>query len=160
MQNSLRRSKIQPRENLRGILGRLKKQKKRIVFTNGCFDLLHPGHVRAFEKAKSLGDILVVALNSDASLKRLKGPKRPLVPQNARAQVLAALETVDYVTFFGENTPAELISELRPDVLVKGGDYKLNEIAGREYVKKVVRVPLVKGYSTSALIKKIVERYK
>ena len=151
--------KIQPRETLRRILGRLKKQKKKIVFTNGCFDILHLGHVKAFERAKAFGDVLVVAINSDASLKKLKGPKRPLVPQQARAQVLAALESVDYVTVFGEDTPAKIIAELRPDVLAKCGDYKLSEIVGRESVTKTVRIPLVKGYSTSALIKKIVERY-
>lgn len=154
------RRKIQPRENLRRIVSRLKNQKKRIVFTNGCFDLIHPGHIRTFEKAKSLGDVLIVALNTDASLRKLKGPKRPLVPQQARAQVLAALEAVDFVTFFGEDTPAEIITELKPDVLVKGGDYSLDEIVGRESVKKVVRVPLVKGFSTTSLIKRIVERYK
>ena len=153
------RKKIQPRENLRRILDRLKKQKKTIVFTNGCFDILHLGHVKAFERAKALGDVLVVAINSDASLKKLKGPKRPLVPQFARAQVLAALEPVDFVTIFGEQTPAGIIAELGPDVLAKGGDYKLSEIVGRESVKRTVRIPLVKGYSTSALIKKIIERY-
>jgi D-beta-D-heptose 7-phosphate kinase/D-beta-D-heptose 1-phosphate adenosyltransferase len=155
--NALR--KIQPGGNLRRILDRLKKKNKKIVFTNGCFDILHLGHVKAFERAKAYGDILVVAINSDASLKKLKGPKRPLVSQNARAQVLAALESVDYVTVFGEQTPAKIIAELRPDVLAKGGDYKLCEIVGREDAKKTVRIPLVKGYSTSALIKKIVQRY-
>lgn len=153
------RRKVQPRANLRRILNRLKNQKKKIVFTNGCFDIIHPGHIATFEKAKSLGDVVVVAINSDASLKKLKGPKRPLVAQEARAAVLAALEAVDFVTFFGEPTPAEIISELRPDVLVKGGDYRLNQIVGRECVKKVVRVPLVKGYSTTNLIERIVERY-
>jgi D-beta-D-heptose 7-phosphate kinase/D-beta-D-heptose 1-phosphate adenosyltransferase len=153
------RKKIQPRENLRRILNRLKKRKKTIVFTNGCFDILHLGHVKAFERAKALGDVLVVAINSDASLKKLKGPKRPLVPQLARAQVLAALESVDYITIFGEQTPAKVIAELRPDVLAKGGDYKLSEIVGSENVKRTVRIPLVKGYSTSGLIKKIIKRY-
>ena len=158
--SKISRQKVQPRANLRRILNRLKNQNKKIVFTNGCFDLIHPGHIATFEKAKSLGDIVVVAINSDASLKKLKGPKRPLVPQAARAAVLAALESVDFVTFFGEQTPAKIISELRPDILVKGGDYQLNQIVGREFVKKVVRVPLVKGYSTTNLINKIVKLYK
>jgi rfaE bifunctional protein nucleotidyltransferase chain/domain len=153
------RKKIQPRGALRRILGRLKKQGKTIVFTNGCFDLLHPGHVESFRRAKALGDVLVVAINSDKSLRKLKGPKRPLVPQAGRAKVLAALGSVDFVTVFGEQTPAKILSELRPEVLAKGGDYKLREIAGREFVKKTVRIPLVKGYSTSGLIKKIVQRY-
>ncbi len=152
-------SKIQPRGNLRGILGRLKKQHKTVVFTNGCFDIIHAGHVSAFERAKSLGDVLVVAINSDASMRRLKGPGRPLVPQLARARVIAALESVDYVTVFGEPTPAELLGELRPDILVKGGDYSMSEIVGRQFVKKTVRVPLVKGFSTCGLINKIVSRY-
>jgi D-beta-D-heptose 7-phosphate kinase/D-beta-D-heptose 1-phosphate adenosyltransferase len=137
----------------------LKKKKKTIVFTNGCFDLVHLGHVRLFQKAKTYGDILVVAINSDASLKRLKGPQRPLVPQVNRLQVLAALEVIDFVTVFDEDTPHEVISELRPDILVKGGDYKLNEIVGRDLVKKVVRFPIVPGQSTTALIKKIVTVY-
>lgn len=151
--------KIQSRDSLHRILSQLKKKKKKIVFTNGCFDLLHLGHVLLFEKAKSFGDILVVALNSDASLKKLKGPSRPLVKQSDRARVLAALSAVDYVTVFGEDTPEEILKELTPDVLIKGGDYKLSEIVGREYVKKVVRFPVVEGRSTTSLIKKIVERY-
>lgn len=151
--------KIQPRGTLRRILGRLKKQGKRIVFTNGCFDVIHPGHVESFRRAKALGDVLVVGINSDRSLRKLKGPKRPLIPEKGRAKVLAALADIDFVTVFGERTPAELLSELRPDVLVKGGDYKLEDIAGREYARKTVRIPLVKGYSTSGLIKTIVQRY-
>ena len=140
-------------------MSRLQKQKKKVVFTNGCFDLLHVGHVRLFQKARSLGDVLVVAINSDASLRRLKGPSRPLVNQAMRSEVLAALESIDFVTVFDEDTPAELISELRPDILIKGGDYKLEEIVGRESVKKVVRFPLVSGYSTTTLINTIVQRY-
>lgn len=152
-------SKITTRAALRRILSKLKKQNKTIVFTNGCFDLLHLGHVRLFQTAKSLGDVLVVAINSDKSLKRLKGPNRPLVGQKARAQFLSALEPIDFVTIFGEDTPKEILRELEPDILVKGGDYKTSEIVGREYVKKVVRFPILKGQSTTGLIKKIVERY-
>jgi D-beta-D-heptose 7-phosphate kinase/D-beta-D-heptose 1-phosphate adenosyltransferase len=144
---------------LKKTIAQLKKQHRKIVFTNGCFDLLHLGHVELFQKAKTYGDILVVAINSDASLKRLKGPGRPLVSQENRSKVLAALEAVDFVTVFDEDTPYEVIAALLPDVLVKGGDYKLNEIVGREFVKKVVRFPIVEGNSTTALIKKIVKNY-
>jgi D-beta-D-heptose 7-phosphate kinase/D-beta-D-heptose 1-phosphate adenosyltransferase len=151
--------KLRGRKSLKQLLLKLKKSGKKIVFTNGCFDIIHAGHVKLFEKAKSLGDILIVGINSDASLKRLKGPKRPLVPQAERAYVISALKAVDFVAVFGEDTPAEIIKELGPDILVKGGDYKIDEIVGRQYVKKVVRVPLLKGHSTSGLIKKIAERY-
>jgi len=154
-----RNNKIVARAALTGIIASLRAGHKKIVFTNGCFDLLHLGHVQLFEKAKSLGDVLVVAVNSDSSLRRLKGPKRPLVRQADRCNVLAALESVDFVTVFGEDTPENIIRELKPDVLVKGGDYNINQIVGRQYVRKVVRFPIVKGRSTSALIKKIVESY-
>jgi rfaE bifunctional protein nucleotidyltransferase chain/domain len=152
-------SKIQFRAALHKILDALKKRKKTIVFTNGCFDILHAGHVKSFETARSRGDVLVVAINTDASVRRLKGSKRPIVDENNRAKLLAGLASVDFVTFFDEDTPEELIKELRPDILVKGGDYKLDEIAGRQYVKKVVRVPLVKGISTTKIIEKIVRAY-
>lgn len=137
----------------------LKTKNKKIVFTNGCFDLIHIGHVSLFQKAKTLGDVLIVAINSDKSLAKLKGPKRPLVPQNDRTKLLAAITAIDYVVIFNEQTPYELLKKLRPDVLVKGGDYKKEDIVGREFVKKVYRYPLVKGKSTSNLIKLIVERY-
>lgn len=159
MRKDMSLSKIQSRPALAKIVRALQKQGKKVVFTNGCFDLVHIGHIRLFKKARTYGDALIVAINSDASLKCLKGPKRPLVPQAKRAEVLAALEAVSYVVVFGEQTPAEIIRELLPDVLVKGGDYKLNEIVGREHVKRVVRFPVVAGNSTSALIKTIVERY-
>ncbi|MCI0404179.1 MAG: D-glycero-beta-D-manno-heptose 1-phosphate adenylyltransferase [Acidobacteria bacterium] len=136
-----------------------KEQRQRVVFTNGCFDLLHPGHVRLLEQARKLGDVLVVGLNSDASVRRLKGEARPLMAEAGRAEVLAALECVDAVTFFEEETPRELIAALRPDVLVKGGDWAPEQIVGREEVEaaggRVVVVPYVEGYSTSALIEKI-----
>jgi len=151
--------KIYGRKALAGIVAKLKRKGKTIVFTNGCFDIIHAGHIKLFEKARAQGDALIVAINSDKSLKGLKGPKRPLVTEKLRAYVIAALESVDFVTVFGEQTPAELLSELKPDVLVKGGDYKLSEIVGREYVNKVVRIPLVKGLSTTALINKIVKLY-
>jgi rfaE bifunctional protein nucleotidyltransferase chain/domain len=151
--------KIVSRRALAAIVRKLQKSGKTVVFTNGCFDLIHSGHITLFEKARAQGDALIVAINSDSSLKGLKGPRRPLVPQGKRAYVIAALESVDFVTVFNERTPAELVKALRPDILVKGGDYKIEEIVGREHVKKVVRVPLVKGQSTSELIRLIASRY-
>ena len=138
---------------------KLKKQGKKIVFTNGCFDLIHIGHVSLFQKAKTLGDILIVAINSDKSLAGLKGPKRPLVGQKDRVKLLSAIDVIDYVIIFSEQTPYNVLKKLEPDVLVKGGDYKIEDIIGREFVKKVYRYPLVKGKSTSNLISLIVERY-
>src|ERR1051326_5239282 len=144
---------------LAGRLAKAKKYGKTIVFTNGVYDLVHAGHVTLLEKSKHLGDILVVGLNSDASVKRLKGPMRPLVSQTDRSRVVAALSAVDFVTLFNEDTPYELIGKLKPDILVKGGDYDHNQIVGRGLVKKVVRIPLVKGRSTTNLIAKIVKAY-
>jgi len=136
-----------------------KDNRRRVVFTNGCFDLLHPGHLRLLEQARALGDVLVVGLNSDRSLGELKGPGRPLVAERERAEVLAALEAVDAITIFDQPTPRELVAALAPDILVKGGDWGENEIVGREEVEaaggRVVRLPLVEGYSTSQLIAKI-----
>ena len=137
----------------------LKRQGKRVVFTNGCFDLLHPGHTRYLAEARRLGDALVVAINSDGSVRRLKGPGRPVVPENERAEVVAALRVVDFVTIFDDLTPREVIARMRPQVLVKGADWGPNEIVGREEVEaeggRVVSVPVAGGYSTSALIEKI-----
>ncbi len=151
--------KILSRKKLRGILRALKATGKKVVFTNGCFDIIHAGHVRYLRKARSLGDILVIGMNSDRSVRRLKGSGRPLVREADRAELLAALEMVDYVTIFGEDTPAALIGELKPDVLAKGGDYGLKEVVGRETVEasggRVVIVPFVRGRSTTGLIKKI-----
>lgn len=135
---------------------RLKAAGKKLVFTNGCFDILHLGHARYLRAARDLGDALVVGLNSDASVRRLKGKGRPLVPEADRAEMLAALETVDYVTVFGEDTPAELVAELLPAIIVKGGDYRPEEVAGGTTVVaaggRVVIVPLVEGRSTTGLI--------
>jgi D-beta-D-heptose 7-phosphate kinase/D-beta-D-heptose 1-phosphate adenosyltransferase len=147
------------RKEMKSEVARLQKAGKKVVFTNGCFDLLHLGHVSLFKKAKSMGDILVVAINSDKSLRCLKGPKRPFVGENDRAKFLLSLKPVDYVIVFNEHTPKEILSEIRPDILVKGGDYKLSEIMGREFVKKVYRFPFVKGKSTTNLINLILERY-
>lgn len=136
-----------------------KDNRRRVVFTNGCFDLLHPGHIRLLEQARALGDALVVGLNSDASVRRLKGNGRPLVAEGERAEVLAALAAVDAVTIFAESTPRELVAALLPDVLVKGGDWGPDQIVGREEVEaaggRVVVVPYLEGYSTSALIARI-----
>ena len=132
---------------------------KTIVFTNGCFDLLHKGHISYLNKAKELGDLLVLGCNSDASVKRIKGRNRPLVKEKDRAFHLANLKAVDYVCLFSESTPGRLIRILSPDVLVKGGDYKKSEIAGAKDVERrgglVAVIPFIKGYSTTNLIKKI-----
>jgi len=145
------------RETLSARFGR--PRDRRVVFTNGCFDVLHPGHVEHLAEAKALGDVLVVGLNSDSSVQRLKGAGRPLVAEADRAAMLAALRSVDAVTLFDEDTPLELISTLLPDVLVKGGDYDLNGIVGREVVEKAggeVRVlPFVEGYSTTGLLDRL-----
>jgi D-glycero-beta-D-manno-heptose 1-phosphate adenylyltransferase len=128
---------------------------KMVVFTNGCYDLLHPGHIRLLEKARSLGDILILALNSDVSIRRLKGPTRPLICQAERATLAAALEAVDSVTFFDEDTPRELIAAVLPDILVKGADWA-HWIAGREEVEaaggKVMALSLEPGYSTTGIV--------
>lgn len=141
--------------------GREKRNGRRVVFTNGCFDLLHPGHVRCLEQARSLGDALIVGLNSDASVRELKGEGRPLLPELERAEILAAMECVDAVVIFHELTPREIISRLLPDVLVKGGDWPGNQIVGREEVEaaggRVVSALVVPGYSTTDILTKIRE---
>ena len=145
----------------RGALGRFRARngRERIVFTNGCFDILHRGHVELLRRAKSYGDVLVVGLNSDASVRRLKGRRRPLVGEKDRAFVLAALEAVDRVVIFDEDTPLETIRALEPDVLVKGAEYGKGQIVGADIVEgrggRVVRVPMKKGFSTSLLIEKL-----
>ena len=131
-----------------------------IVFTNGCFDLLHVGHVTYLEKAKALGKHLIIGLNSDKSVKKLKGPTRPLVHEIDRARVLASLGCVDAVVLFGQDTPTELVKLIRPDILVKGGDYKASEVAGRQYAKKVEIIKFEKGYSTTGVVNKIVKLVK
>lgn len=132
---------------------------KKIVFTNGCFDILHRGHVEYLAKAAELGDFLVIGMNTDASVQKLKGPGRPVNNEHARADVLAAIGFVDAVILFDEETPYELIKKVKPDVLVKGSDYEVSDIAGHDIVESyggnVVTIPLVDGYSTSAIIEKI-----
>ena len=139
--------------------GREKRNGKKVVFTNGCFDLLHPGHVRSLEKARSLGDVLIVGINSDESVRALKGEGRPVIPAQERAEILANLECVDAVLIFDELTPQKVVAALVPDVLVKGGDWPGNQIVGREEVEaaggKVVLVDVVPGYSTTEILKKI-----
>ncbi|MGH9675724.1 MAG: D-glycero-beta-D-manno-heptose 1-phosphate adenylyltransferase [Candidatus Acidiferrum sp.] len=141
--------------------GREKRNGRRVVFTNGCFDLLHPGHIRSLQQARQLGDALIVGLNSDASVRQLKGEGRPVIAERERAEILAALECVDAVVIFEELTPRETIAKLLPDVLVKGGDWPGDQIVGREEVEaaggRVVSVPVVAGYSTSEILRKIRE---
>jgi D-beta-D-heptose 7-phosphate kinase/D-beta-D-heptose 1-phosphate adenosyltransferase len=140
---------------------RLGREGLSLVFTNGCFDLLHPGHVRYLKQARALGDALVVALNSDASVRALKGANRPILNQHERAEVIAALESVDYVMVFDEQTPRDLIAALIPDVLVKGGDWQIDQIVGRDEVEaaggKVLALPFVEGLSTTDIIGRILE---
>ena len=158
------REKIKKRDDLQRIIQDLKANGKRIIFTNGCFDLLHIGHVRYLEEAKSLGDILVVGVNSDASVRSLKGPSRPILPEAERAEILSGLGCVDYVTIFDEPTPFNLISLLLPHILVNGGDWTKEETVGWETVERtggeVVILSFVEGASTSHLIETILKRFQ
>ncbi len=150
-------------DQLRTERERLRQAGRRVVFTNGCFDLIHPGHVNYLRQARRLGDALIVALNSDRSVRELKGERRPILNQDERAEVIAAFECVDYVTIFDEPTPREIIAALLPDVLVKGGDWGVDQIVGREEVEaaggKVPSLPFIEGCSTSDVIERIVRRY-
>lgn len=143
---------------------RLRRAGRRLVFTNGCFDLLHPGHIRYLRQARALGDALVVALNSDRSVRALKGDGRPILREQERAEVMAALECVDYVTVFDEETPRELIAALLPDVLVKGGDWTIDTIVGREEVEasggEVKSLAFIEGVSTTDIIRRILSTAK
>ncbi|OLE50722.1 MAG: hypothetical protein AUG51_26590 [Acidobacteria bacterium 13_1_20CM_3_53_8] len=151
--------KILSAENLRRERERFRAEGKRLVFTNGCFDILHVGHVRYLQAARELGDLLLVAINSDRTVRELKGEGRPVMNEAERAEILAALSAVDYVTVFDDVSPRKLIAELLPDVLVKGGDYALDEIHGREEVEeaggKVISLPFIEGASTSGIIERI-----
>ena len=153
------RSKIRDRRELKGTLQRLRAEGQRVVFTNGCFDLLHPGHVRYLEKARRLGDALVVAVNSDASVRRLKGAGRPVLEVRDRCETLGGLASVDFVTVFEEDTPLEIIRELAPDVLVKGGDWAKDQIVGRSFVEgsggQVISIEFEEGFSTTDLVERI-----
>lgn len=154
-------NKIYPRAELKAVIDRLKREGKKIIFTNGCFDILHAGHTRYLSEARKLGDVLVLALNSDRSVRTLKGETRPIVPEAERAEVLAALSSVDYVTVFDESTPLELIEFLRPDVIVKGGDWAEKDIVGADAVRtwggRVAVMPEVEGASTTNIIEKVLQ---
>ena len=156
--------KIKTQDELKPILDKLKKEGKKVVFTNGCFDILHVGHIRYLKEAKGYGDILIVAVNSDLSVKSIKGDKRPIVSQSERAEVVAALEMVDYVTMFDEDTPYNIIKKLQPDVLIKGGDWTIDKIVGRDIVEarggKVIAIPFIEGASTTGIVERVLEKYR
>ncbi len=156
-------SKIIPRSEITALVESLKAQEKKIVFTNGCFDLLHAGHVRYLTEARAQGDCLIVGLNTDRSVNRIKDPHRPLIPEDQRAEVLAAMTCVSWVVLFEEPDPLRLIEAIKPDVLVKGADWSEDEIVGadlvRSYGGRVFRVEMVGGISTTEIIRRILERY-
>jgi D-beta-D-heptose 7-phosphate kinase/D-beta-D-heptose 1-phosphate adenosyltransferase len=158
------KKKIKERKELLRIIKNLKAKGKQIVFTNGCFDVLHLGHVRYLEEAKALGDVLVVGVNSDSSVRKLKGPKRPILPEQERTEILSGLGCVDYITIFNEADPLKLITSLKPNLLVKGGDWTREQIVGREVVERsggeLVIIPFVKGASTSNVIDTILKRFQ
>ncbi len=151
-------SKIISQERLSDLMRLLSERQSRIVFTNGCFDILHRGHVTYLEQAKAKGDILILGLNSDSSVRRLKGEKRPINDEISRATVMAALGSVDYVVIFVEDTPLNVIKAIRPDILVKGGDYAIEDIVGREWAKECITIPFVEGFSTTSTIEKLAEQ--
>ena len=157
-------NKILNLDDLKSEIYKWRENNEKIVFTNGCFDLIHVGHIEYLAKASDLGNKLIIGLNTDDSVKKLKGENRPILDQQARAETLAALFFVDAVIFFDEDTPYQLIKALQPDILVKGGDYKTNDIVGADIVKNyggvVETIPLVQGYSTSNIIDKIINLYK
>jgi len=139
---------------LKSTVYRVKAEGKKIVFTNGCFDIIHIGHIRSLKKAKKLGDILVVGLNSDRSVSLIK-PQRPIIPQDQRAEILASLDMIDYVSLFDEETPYELIKLIQPDVLVKGGDWEKEDVVGADIAKETHSIPYIQGISTTEIIEKI-----
>lgn len=155
---------ILSREELKKVRAQLRTEKKKVVFTNGCFDLIHSGHVDYLIKSKQLGDVLIVGLNTDESVRRIKGAKRPILKQDERAFIISNLKPVDYVTFFDEDTPAEIIADLIPDILVKGADWSLDKIVGRDVVEanggEVKTIEFVNDQSTSKIIQTILSRYK
>ena len=152
------KSKIKGAKNLVKTLSALRSKGKRIVFTNGCFDILHVGHVDYLSKARRLGDVLIVGLNSDSSVKKIKGKDRPINKESDRAKVLSSLYFVDYITSFNETTPENLIKKVKPDILVKGGDWKIEDMVGGSFVRsyggKIKRIPFVKEYSTTSIIER------
>ncbi|HOK56043.1 MAG TPA: D-glycero-beta-D-manno-heptose 1-phosphate adenylyltransferase [bacterium] len=156
--------KIKTLKEIKKISERLKKEGKTIVFTNGCFDIIHPGHIKILKKAKSMGDVLIVGLNSDKSIKKIKGEKRPIIDQRGRCEIMSSFWMVDYIVLFEEKTPEKLIKSILPNFIVKGSDYREEEVIGRDIIEKyggkVVIVPLNKKYSTTNLIRKINENFK
>lgn len=162
--NRQQEGKIYSRTDLATLLEIQRARGKKIVFTNGCFDLLHAGHVKYLQQARNLGDLLVLGLNSDSSIRRLKGEKRPLLDETERAQILAALDCIDYLTIFSEDTPLELLQAVRPDILVKGGDYAPDEVVGKELVEnyggRIELIQFVDGKSTTNIIDKVLSRYR
>jgi rfaE bifunctional protein nucleotidyltransferase chain/domain len=157
------KNKIISRPQIIGLIADLKKKGQKIIFTNGCFDLIHVGHIRYLQEARTFGSCLVIGLNSDQSIRRIKDPARPLILEEQRAEVLAALECVDYVVLFDEDDPFQLIKEVRPDVLVKGADWSMDKIIGADLVSsyggEVRRIELVPSISTSEIINRIISRY-
>ena len=151
-------------EEIKSIRKKLREENKKVVFTNGCFDLIHAGHVDYMTKAKELGDVLIVGLNSDSSVKRIKGDKRPILNEEERAFIISSLKPVDYVVLFDEDTPANLIAEIIPDILVKGADWSIKNIVGRDVVEanggEVKTIRFVNDQSTSKIIKYILDKYK
>ena len=147
--------KIKNLKDLETVISRLKRKGKKIVFTNGCFDVLHLGHLKILSEARKKGDVLIVGLNSDSSIRKIKSSNRPILTQKTRAKLLANMIGVDYVVIFNEATPYNLIKRIKPDILVKGGDWKKEEIVGNKLVKKVYRVKLYSGHSTTRIINKI-----
>lgn len=137
------------------IIDKLKNESKIIVFTNGVFDIIHPGHIELLKSARSFGDFLILALNSDSSVKKIKGNKRPIFSLEERIKILSSIIYVDLIVSFEEETPYEVIKFLKPDILVKGGDYKIEDVVGREFVKEVKIVPYLQGYSTTKIIERI-----
>ncbi len=152
--------KIITRPEAKKIVRSLNAENKSVVFTNGCFDILHVGHLELLEKAKSFGDVLIVGMNSDSSVKQIKGQDRPILTEQDRARLLAAIEMVDYVVLFDEETPFELLRQIKPNVLVKGEDYKPDEIVGRDIVDEVKIIPFVRGKSTTNIIDTILSKLK
>ncbi|MCD6539443.1 MAG: D-glycero-beta-D-manno-heptose 1-phosphate adenylyltransferase [Candidatus Omnitrophica bacterium] len=157
-------SKVIKVSKLAHLVKTLKKKKKKIVFTNGCFDLIHPGHIKLLSSAKKQGEVLILGLNSDSSIRKIKGEKRPILKEKERIEILSAITYIDYIVVFKEETPFKLVKIIKPDVLVKGGDWEEKDIVGADLVKKqggkIVRIRLKKGYSTTTLIEKIKKIYE
>ena len=151
--------KLKSLEELKSIASQAKARGQKIVFTNGCFDILHRGHLHVLREAKALGDLLIVAVNSDGSVQRLKGPSRPVIGEVGRSELIAALEMVDYVTLFEETDPRRLIEEIQPDILAKGGDWRRDQVVGGDIVErsggKVAVIPYLKGFSTTEIIERV-----